>query len=432
MRILLLFMVLLTLSNSTVQADTTYTPPTDKIDAAYFGINIRYPDTSPWPDFDGVNRPVSTRIWANGTSWYQIEPNAPDSTGHHYDFTVLDKLIAQANLHGANPIIVLGMTPIWAAKYPNVNAGNWSQGYSSIPANMNDWKSYVTAVVTHCKGRVFWYEIWNEPNTTEFWTGNFNPASGAALDVYNDQVLPMISMASTAYTAIKAADPRTYVLSPSSYSVSWLDSYLYAGGINSCDNIAYHNYGGPAATPEGRFQELLSVRATMSKYNAGGRWLFSTESGFIRQLNEPTLSDTLAGQYLGRFLVLSWAGTARRAYWYSWDDIACTAAELMYVDSAGNLQTSTAGLQYPVYRSWLIGCTMTAVSSDDWGTWTAEVTRPDGSRGWLIWNINGNSTYSLPSAWGVKYARTPNGAVRATNGTLTQSTDQSVTFFTQK
>jgi len=60
-------------------------------------------------------------------------------------------------------------------------------------------KHWVTTVVTRNAGRVKYWEIWNEPDSSDFFTGNINQ---------------LVTYAQHAYTIIKSIDPSAKVISP--------------------------------------------------------------------------------------------------------------------------------------------------------------------------------------------------------------------------
>ena len=107
------------------------------------------------------------RLWDMKTAWRDINP--ADGV---FDFSILDKRIALAEQWGARPVLVLGLTPQWAASGQAPGAEQWGAGSTRPPASIESWKAYVSAVVARYGSRIGAYEIWNEANLQTFWTGS--------------------------------------------------------------------------------------------------------------------------------------------------------------------------------------------------------------------------------------------------------------------
>src|SRR5580658_6509043 len=102
------------------------------------------------------------------------------------------------------------MPPALASAHPPAD--------NAEPANLDDWRTYVRTVVSRYKGRIEAYEIWNEPNLRDFWTGTL------------DQMLTLTKEASQ---IIHSVDPKALVVSPSAtadYGIPWLSEFLNKGG----------------------------------------------------------------------------------------------------------------------------------------------------------------------------------------------------------
>lgn len=135
------------------------------------------------------------RLWDLGVTWKDVNP-APGS----FTWTALDAQVAKAEASGAKPLLVLGMTPAWAAANPGAGDPRWGAGTASPPRDINDWRAYVTAVVDRYGSRIVGYEVWNEANLATFWTGTA------------DQ---MADLTAAAHAIIKARQPDAIVVLPS-------------------------------------------------------------------------------------------------------------------------------------------------------------------------------------------------------------------------
>lgn len=106
------------------------------------------------------------RLWDMKVAWRDVNP-APGV----FDWSILDQRMAQVESWGGKPIMVLGLTPQWAAADPNAGDPRWGAGTASPPADLETWRAYVRALVQRYGSRIGAYELWNEANLQTFWTG---------------------------------------------------------------------------------------------------------------------------------------------------------------------------------------------------------------------------------------------------------------------
>ena len=139
-------------------------PPAQSIPRTFFGLHIhRVTDKTPWPALA-----VPTwRLWGAQVKWPDLEP----SRGR-WQFDTLDKYVALAEQHNTEILLPLAVTPQWASARPEVKSGWQKPGLTAEPRETDDWQDYVRQVATRYKGRIFAYEIWNEPNLQQYWIGN--------------------------------------------------------------------------------------------------------------------------------------------------------------------------------------------------------------------------------------------------------------------
>jgi hypothetical protein len=74
------------------------------------------------------------------------------------------------NQPGCKILYTLGQTPVWAALNTNTSSGE-GPGATSEPRDMNDWSNYVRSVGLRYKGMIQYYEIWNEADAPNFYSG---------------------------------------------------------------------------------------------------------------------------------------------------------------------------------------------------------------------------------------------------------------------
>jgi hypothetical protein len=366
---------------SAMRGDVTkLVPSSEPIPASLFGMHVHHmvspkgkEPLTPWP---AVNIP-EWRLWDAHLTWPDIEP-----TKGVWRFENVDKSLQLAQAHGTDVLFTLGLTPTWASARPQEPSG-YKPGYAAEPIDIQDWRDFVTAVATRYKGRVHEYEIGNEPNLHQFWTGSL------------DQMLALVREASP---IIHGIDPTAIIVSPSATKgadgVRWLAEFLQKGGGQYVDVIGFHFYVNKQP-PESMLPLIKQIQQTMANNGAAGKPLWDTEAGWLEP--NPYPNNELLAAYLARAYILQWAAGVQRFYWYSWD------SHNMTVDSTepGAEVLQPAGRAYGIIQTWLVGARMDWCRQDDSHTWTCELNR-QGALQWIIWNSDGPKTISIPSSWGAR------------------------------
>lgn len=183
--------------------------------------------------------------------WALIEPRRG-----RFDWARADYIVRTARrLHvPLQPILV--HTPAWAGDEPN------------SPPSAAAFSSFARAVARRYRGRIFYYELWNEPDLSRYWAGT--------VQQYVQRVL------APGYRAIKRVDRRARVLlgGPSRADANWFENVYRFGGARSFDIAAYHVYSGAADVLNG-----ASTMLTVLKRHGQGKkpiWLGeygTTEAG---------------------------------------------------------------------------------------------------------------------------------------------------------
>jgi hypothetical protein len=113
-----------------------------------------------------------------------------------------------------------------------VDTPRWETGSAdehSPPANPNDYAAFIGALAHRWAGRVAAYEIWNEEDLPEWWSGGPDPGAYAQL-------------LKRAYPAVKAADPSATVVlgGLAGNDFQFLEGVYRAGGKGSFDAVGVH------------------------------------------------------------------------------------------------------------------------------------------------------------------------------------------------
>ncbi len=170
------------------------------------------------------------RLWDMKTAWKDVNP-----TQGVFDWSVLDARVAQAEASGARPLLVLGLTPAWAASDPTKGDARWGLGTASPPKNINDWKIYVSAVVSRYGNRIAAYEVWNEANLQTFWAGTFDQ-----LAELTDTAYDIIKSSNSGALVLMASTTTRLVVPAAKFTAGYLEALGRYG--NPFDGYTIHTY----------------------------------------------------------------------------------------------------------------------------------------------------------------------------------------------
>jgi len=352
--------------------------PKATIPASYFGMHIHhlaYPRPTPWP-----TPPVPQwRLWDASVTWADLQP-----AKGQWRFEKLDGYVTLAEQHGTGLLLTLGGSPTWASAKPQLKS-SYSSGFTAEPANIEDWREYVRTVVSRYKGRIQAYEIWNEPNLADFWSGSI------------DQMLTLTREASQ---IIHNVDPKALVVSPSAtaaYGIPWLAEFLKKGGGQYLDVVGFHFYVDPQLPPEEMLAIIQRVRQVLADNGLAEKPVWNTETGWLPPAKFD--SDELAAAFLARAYIVNWAAGVQRFYWYAWDN-----QYVRLITYKEDTRTVTpAGRTYEIIQRWMVGASMNDCAESADHTWTCQLKRKGKSQ-WIVWNTQGSHKFDVPRTWRVASA----------------------------
>jgi hypothetical protein len=315
-------------------------------------------------------------------------------------FDLLDKYVNWSLTHHTEILMPLTYTPRWASSTPDaptdVEQGN-PPGLSGPPRDMEDWKIFVRTVATRYKGRIHNWEIWNEPNRPQSWTGSADT---------------MVEMTRGASRILKEIDPDNLVVSPAPtgvYGLPFLDKFLSKGGGQYVDVIGYHFYVGHEDAPEAMVSLIDKVKTTMQRYGLGNKPLWNTEAGW---LGPTSLSPELGAAYVARAYILNWADGVSRFYWFAWENHHGTQIELTERDNAG---LTAAGKAFATTQAWMTGAAMIRCAGSADGTWVCDLRNRNGAFH-IVWNTKGDTMLPVPEEWHASYINALSGGTTAIHG----------------
>jgi hypothetical protein len=250
------------------------------------GVNETLSHTVPLPRTASTLGADWVRMWA---LWQDMEPS-PGNYNEHL-ISVMNGRIAALKARGVKVLVVVHRAPAWASG---------GRGGIAPPSNPATFGAFMGQIAQRVPGADAW-ELWNEPDSGEFWAGGADPAAYAAL-------------LRSAYPAIKAVQPGDAVVTGGMVgnNMDFL-SALYANGAQgSFDAVGVHTdtaclTNGPDAyyrDERGRvgrytFSSYREVHAVMADHGDGGKPIWMTEMGWNTQRGRCNVGEKAGTKPLG-------------------------------------------------------------------------------------------------------------------------------------
>jgi hypothetical protein len=233
-----------------------------------------------WSDYSDAQRlAVLDKIAAARLQWVRIDmgwSSFQQSCRTCFSGWYLDRanfLVDAARQRGLKVLVTAWRTPDWA---------NNGAGELAPPASPADFGSFMAWLAGRFRGRVAAYEIWNEPDSRDFFTGT---------------VAQYAALVRAAYPGVKSGDPNAQVVlgGPINNNTDWLRSVYQAGAGGSFDVLATHPYMGPSdlppETPDLRgdniylLTHVAAVHQLMVANGDGAKPIWFTELGWSSHEN---------------------------------------------------------------------------------------------------------------------------------------------------
>jgi arabinogalactan endo-1,4-beta-galactosidase len=232
---------------------------------------------------DGERQAVLDKLKAAGISWVRIDVawSGVESSGKGARsagyLQTIDRCVDLSRERGLNVLIMFWHTPSWA---------NGGRGAHAPPTNVGDYEDMAKWMAARYKGRVQAWQIWNEPNSTTFWTGT---------------TTEYVNLLKAGYRGFKAGDAGgTVVLGgPSFNDDAWIRDVYSRGAKDSFDVVSTHPYQGfgdaaPESADDGNkwwFTHTPAVRKVMTDYGDADAQIWFTEFGWSAHDNATIPSD---------------------------------------------------------------------------------------------------------------------------------------------
>jgi polysaccharide biosynthesis protein PslG len=200
-----------------------------------------------------------------------------------YDWSKYDRIVDLYRSHGLEVIARLDWSPAWVR-------GDYQPGLNNPPDNVADFARFVGEVVKHFRGRVRFYQLWNEPNLLAEWGNRLDhPVSPAEY----------VGLLAPASKAARAADPNVVILTAplainaetvqqagNMSDLTYLDGMYKAGAAPYFDILAANAFGMDRSPDEApgpdrlNFRRVELQRQIMARNGDGGKAIWFNEYGW--------------------------------------------------------------------------------------------------------------------------------------------------------
>ncbi len=226
--------------------------------------------------------------------WGDLEPTKGD---FQLDFP--DRVIGAIGKHGLEPYPILCYNSSWS---PNNSP--------ATPEEMDNFARYAETLVSRYKGKITYWEVWNEPNITPFWVPTPDPA------LYAD-------MLKRVYTVAKKADPDAQVVAmcTAGPDYKFIENAYRNGAVGNLDALSFHHYDS-SHNESILEEEIRTIKRIMERYGDTGKPFFITELGYSTGPSEIVKPSTYEEQaeWIVKAHLLAIAEDVQRFYYFKMVD----------------------------------------------------------------------------------------------------------------
>jgi hypothetical protein len=201
-----------------------------------------------------------------------------------------DHIVDLADQYGVQIIARLSTPPPWSQPPGTTN------GFAP-PADFQDFVDYAVAVADRYRGRIFHYQVWNEPNLYPEWGDQTVNA-----EAYTDLLC-------RTYSALKAVDPEIVVITGAlgpTIDLSGVNAYdllylqrMYQAGAGDCFNVlSVQGYGLWSGPTDHRLRQVtinyprhLWIRDMMIANGDAHKPIWMSEAGWNPVPDDPAIAE---------------------------------------------------------------------------------------------------------------------------------------------
>lgn len=346
------------------------------------------------------------RLWDSGTQWGDIFPTEADITAAPGpQWAHLDSVVTQAHKNHTQVLLVLGLTPQYAATDPT------SPTYATSMPNLSLYEAYVRAIMTHYSPKnwgyrgIAAYQVWNESNISTFWTGTFPQLAQLVKAVHDvrNQVDPgaqVVGPAMVTRLGYEARGAKRFYATRIGGKPVW--SYVDAISLNLYPLDTYLHPKRPG-TPEDSMALLAQMRTYLAKDHVpASKPIWDTEVNYgLRSGSnggKPALKipTSLQVAYVMRTYLLNAAAGVKHVDWYAYDmsnrgTLGPIGNTLMTNPKSTTGKLLAPGLAFFRIQTWMKGTLIGTAghrpcSANSAGTYVCVVKYATGGYGRIYWN----------------------------------------------
>ena len=179
-----------------------------------------------------------------------------------YDFSWLDDIVDNLIRRGMEPWLCLCYGNKLYTPLAEVVFGAVGCPPVCTEEEMNAWLRYVEATAAHFRGRISFYEIWNEPDCPYSWKHFDGEEKQLLRDAHE---YGLFSEATS--RAVKSINPQARVSINIAHidDLAFLNTALAAGDLpHAIDAVTYHNY---STNDQRRVEFIQAIRRLIDTYN---------------------------------------------------------------------------------------------------------------------------------------------------------------------
>jgi hypothetical protein len=252
------------------------------------GVNIHF--TNPRPGEIAM-------LAAGGFRWVRMDLtwSATERQPGQYDFSAYDTLMNALQPYGIRALFILD--------YGNHLYDNGLAPHTD--AGRQAFAQWAATAVQHFQGQGIIWELWNEPNISQFWTPAPNVQDYIQLGLQVGQVIRAVAPNET------FAGPAT-----STIDFAFLQSCFQGGLLDYFDAVSVHPYR--SAGPETAAADYARLRSLIDQYAPPGKFIpiLSGEWGY----SSVRIGPDQQGKLLPRQWLTNMANDIPLSIWYDWHD----------------------------------------------------------------------------------------------------------------
>lgn len=395
------------------------------LDNKLFGLHVnKLGSHNAWPALGQE----AWRLWDTPTRWAEVEPN-PGATG--WSLATMDYYINHVQLHKPDTAVIytMGQSPSWASNSSQTTGCAYPElpGSCIPPTNLSDWDNYVQTVATRYKGKIQYFEIWNEVDIAENYRGD---------------IQKLVDMTCHAKDVLRTVDASIKVVAPSftTGGIPAFDAFLALGGGDCVDVVNYHNYFSPFMAESDIAGTVANMKFLMASYGLGNKPLWNTEggAGCVAGISCPTndtLSDSTLRGTIPRVVAMQWAnGVSNFNYYFMegfdpqqpWNALVgmppagSNCAQIPDKGCVDYMPLTALGQGFALGGKWLKSTKLySAYVMPDQGIYIYKLRTTSGAMRYLVWSTAATAqAVKAPLNWNIKSLSRTDG----TTSTLFYST----------